>query len=135
MRSSTTPSPKIVPRFLINNFGQSEYERLIRGVKSRQRFAALLADECAYAQALCVATAPPAPATDKARASPWRRGGRCDSKQGFDGLVLEASYVIKHLGPVVHELAARLHQDGRELIVTLSYEGDADARPRESPQL
>jgi len=36
--------------------------------------------------------------------------------------VLEASYVIKHLGPVVHELAERLHQDGRELIVTLSYE-------------
>ena len=53
VRLSATPSPKIVPRFLINNFSQAEYERLIRGVKSRQRFATLLADECAYAYALC----------------------------------------------------------------------------------
>jgi len=49
VRLSATSPPKIVPRFLINNFSQGEYERLIRGVKSRQRFATLLADECAYA--------------------------------------------------------------------------------------
>ena len=35
--------------------------------------------------------------------------------------MLEATYVLKHFGTLVRQLAARLHADGRELIVTISY--------------
>ena len=49
------------------------------------------------------------------------RSRRRSSRRGYDGLVLEASYVLKKLSPLIKTLSQRLAADGRQLIVTVSY--------------